>query len=149
MTRATPLRWLPDPSVTCWRGSHATLSDALGLPGVALLAAALPLVHCALLLCRRPGRIRRPAFLARYGPAYCEYREGAACWEAAVMIRKALLAALLTAAAPDVVLPFGGGGSGGGGGGAMGAAAVQLLSCVLVLGVALAAQVYCQPFRDR
>eukprot|EP00198_Chlamydomonas_reinhardtii_P004333 XP_001693669.1 predicted protein [Chlamydomonas reinhardtii] len=88
------LFWTQDPEQRCYEGVHLTLCAAVGVPGVLLFAAGIPLLS-AWWLWRNRRRLWEDSFLSLYGSLYQEYEDGFYFWESVVMLRKLAVTAVI------------------------------------------------------
>lgn len=111
---STPARglWLlPDTSVACFSGPHLRLAAPAGALGLAALAALSLLAARAVLRAARRGLLHGPSgppprASARLGFFFLGFKPSAHLWEAAVLLRKALLACVVAFLSPARLSPL-------------------------------------------
>ncbi|KAG2426969.1 hypothetical protein HXX76_012754 [Chlamydomonas incerta] len=88
------LFWTQDLEQRCYRGVHLTLCAAVGVPGLVLFAAGIPLLS-AWWLWRNRAKLWDDGFIALYGSLYQEYEDEHYYWESVVMLRKLTVTAVI------------------------------------------------------
>eukprot|EP00198_Chlamydomonas_reinhardtii_P010737 XP_001700074.1 predicted protein [Chlamydomonas reinhardtii] len=127
--RAVGTFWAEDYDLECFKGVHNFLAMALALPLVVVFSLGVPAASALFLWYNRDRLENDPAFAAKYGFVFGEYRPQYFYWESIIMLRKLVMVVVI------VYVGYIGVG-------------VQVLVALGVLMLATVMQLLCRPFRE-